>query len=52
MNKFNSYYNKSVLNRKMGGKEVSKTCRKCHYEWRGYPNSRCPECGYHSNQEK
>lgn len=30
-----------------GGKLVQKICPKCDNRWQGYPNSRCPNCGYH-----
>ena len=51
MSKTVDYLKSNVIKKNHGGKEVQKICPECDHRWKGFPNSRCPECGYHPGKK-
>ncbi|HHY96831.1 MAG TPA: hypothetical protein GYA04_02220 [Acholeplasma sp.] len=42
---------KRITKNNKGGKLTQKICPECDHRWQGFPNSRCPNCGYHPGKK-
>lgn len=43
---------KRITKNNKGGKLTQKICPECDHRWQGFPNSRCPNCGYHPGKKR